>query len=112
MRIHGGDSAFCYYNGTRTKLPAQTILIVVPFAAGGPADITARTVGPCMTEPRQYSRETVLMARAGIVVAGSALEALGAVVLGFGAFARGNLCVYVFYRVLYFLLRRAWPPNH
>ncbi len=68
------------------------------------------------------------MARASIVVAGSALiglgayaeshavsllrvagyglEVIGAVVLGFGAFARGNLCVHVFYRVLYMLLRR------
>ena len=30
--------------------PAKPIRIVVPFSAGGPTDITARTIGPRMTE--------------------------------------------------------------
>jgi len=32
------------------NFPTRPIRIVVPFAAGGPADITARNIGPRMTE--------------------------------------------------------------
>ena len=36
---------------------------------------------------------------------GFLLEVLGACVLGFGAFARGNICANVFYRFLSILVR-------
>ena len=32
------------------NFPTRPIRIVVPFAAGGPADITARNIGPRLTE--------------------------------------------------------------
>lgn len=74
------------------------------------------------------SNRAVLMARVFFVVAGSVLlglgvyleatsiqvirilgfglEVIGAVVLGFGAFARGRICVDVFQRLLHFLGKR------
>lgn len=75
-----------------------------------------------MIRPQPYSRRTVLFARAAFVVAGCVLialggflerpalsvlhylgyvlQVLGALVLGFGAFGRGNLCAEVFLRLL------------
>jgi len=75
-----------------------------------------------MTAPSQYSRRTVFGARAAFVVAGCALIGLGtflesytlsvvhflgyglqifgAMLLGFGAFARGTICAEFFLRVL------------
>ena len=78
-----------------------------------------------MSQSQKYTKLMVLTARASIVVTGAvligvgfyaesfswavirylgyALEVLGAIILGFGAFARGNTCADIFYRVLYYI---------
>ena len=43
-------AALASAGGHGQAYPSKPIRIVVPFAAGGPADITARTIGPRMTE--------------------------------------------------------------
>lgn len=85
-------------------------------------DKTEIRYGPRMSEPQQYSRRAVFWARAAFVIAGCAmiglgtiletfalsvahflgyaLQILGAVTLGFGAFARGTMCAVFFLRIL------------
>jgi hypothetical protein len=85
-------------------------------------DRTGIRYGSSMSEPQQYSRRAVFWARTVFVVAGCAIiglgtiletlalsvahflgyamQILGAVILGFGAFARGTICTDFFLRVL------------
>lgn len=75
-----------------------------------------------MTQPRTYPKRTVFWARASFVLTGCALiglgafletfalsaahllgyalQIVGAMILGFGAFARGTICAEVFLRTL------------
>ncbi|HEX2825136.1 MAG TPA: tripartite tricarboxylate transporter substrate binding protein [Burkholderiales bacterium] len=48
--ICGVASVLATANAYSQAYPSKPIRIVVPFAAGGPSDITARTIGPRMTE--------------------------------------------------------------